>query len=155
MTVLAIDPGPVESAVVRWDGKRVSLAEKALNENVIAGIRSGMLHADSFHIEMIASYGMPVGREVFDTCVWIGRFYETWWMARRQNAWLVYRQAIKLHHCHSARAKDGNIRQALIDKYGKPGTKKNQGVTYDLSGDTWQAFALATFVTETIQTAKQ
>jgi hypothetical protein len=42
-------------------------------------------------VEMIASYGMPVGREVFDTCLWIGRFVEAW-QAHGGEYRLIYRR---------------------------------------------------------------
>jgi hypothetical protein len=40
------------------------------------------------------------------------------------------------------KAKDGNIRQALIDRFGVVGTKKNQGWFYGFSGDIWSAYAV-------------
>jgi hypothetical protein len=95
-------------------------------------------------VEMISSYGMPVGREVFETCVAIGRFVEI-----AGDAKLVSRAEVKLHVCGSARAKDGNIRTALIDRFathdlknGK-GTKKNPDWFYGFRADVWQAYALA------------
>lgn len=73
---------------------------------------------------MIASYGMAVGKEVFDTCIWIGRFIE---LAKLQNidAEYIYRKDEKINLCNSMKAKDSNIRQALIDRFGEVGTKKN------------------------------
>nr|DAF28833.1 MAG TPA: hypothetical protein [Caudoviricetes sp.] len=79
---------------------------------------------DAIVIEMIASYGMPVGKEVFDTCVWIGRFAEASGMTTNY----IYRKDEKMNICHSMRAKDSNIRQALIDRFGVVGTKKNPRV---------------------------
>lgn len=70
---------------------------------------------------MIASYGMPVGKEVFETCVWIGKFAEASGM--KEN--YIYRKEEKMNLCHSMKAKDSNIRQALIDRFGVVGTKKN------------------------------
>lgn len=70
---------------------------------------------------MIASYGMPVGKEIFDTCVWIGRFIE----ANDKDYKFVYRKDEKINLCNSMKAKDSNIRQALIDRFGEVGTKKN------------------------------
>lgn len=79
---------------------------------------------DLLVIEMIASYGMAVGQTVFETCVWIGRFVE---IASFNNIKIeyIYRKDEKMNLCHSMKAKDSNIRQALIDRFGIVGTKKN------------------------------
>lgn len=92
-------------------------------------------------IEMIASYGMAVGKEVFDTCVWIGRFKE---IALFNNIKVeyIYRKDEKMNICHSMKAKDSNIRQALIDRFGAVGTKKNPGWFYGFKADVWQAYAV-------------
>ncbi len=119
--------------------------EKSPNEEVIERLRNYRCNADSaVAIEMIASYGMAVGAEVFETCVWIGRFIEAAGEDRR-----VTRKTISLHHCNSPRANDGTVAQAVRDKYGQKGTKANPGPFYGVSGDVWQAIALATYIQET------
>ena len=55
----------------------------------------------------------------------------------------VLRRDVKLHVCQSPRAKDANVRQALLDRFGPPGTKKAPGTTYGITKDTWQALAVA------------
>jgi hypothetical protein len=95
-------------------------------------------------IEMIACYGMPVGAEVFETCIWIGRFIERW----GSHAFYIYRKDVKLHLCGQARAKDANVRQALIDRYGSSqkkaiGTKKAPGPLYGISSHVWSALGVA------------
>lgn len=148
MKVLAIDPGTTESAYVLWDSKaQVFSSGFETNDDIL---RFLSLACDVAAIENVASYGMAVGKEVFQTCIWIGRFQQKL-LDYRNEVRLIYRQPVKLHHCHSPKAKDGNVRQALIDKYGPPGTKKNPGVTYGLKSHTWQAFALATYVAETYE----
>ena len=40
-----------------------------------------------------------------------------------------------------------NIRQALIDRFGPQGSKKNPGPTFGFGGDTWAALAVgATYI---------
>jgi len=54
--------------------------------------------------------------------------------------------AVKMHLCGQARAKDANIRQALIDRFGGAaaiGRKAAPGPLYGISGDVWQALGLA------------
>src|SRR3972149_1434047 len=72
--ILGIDPGNEKSAYVLWDGERVHDKNTVKNESILdlAGIAKSENCAVG--IEMISSYGMPVGKEVFETCVWIGRF---------------------------------------------------------------------------------
>lgn len=141
-TIIAIDPGPSESAYVVWDGSSIGESGKVPNEEMrqalIAMDLSGQFNRCV--IEMIASYGMPVGAEVFETCVWIGRFMEAFGADRCDS---IKRKEIVTHLCGSARAKDANVRQALIDRIGKPGTKKQPGPTYGVAGDVWSALAVA------------
>ncbi len=141
MTVLFIDPGSDFSAYALWDGERIR-TDKITN----AEMRQFLLTVDYDHaaIEMIASYGMPVGKEVFDTCVHIGRFVELL-KARKGEPELIVRLKIKMHICHSPKGNDSAIRQALIDRFGAPGTKKKQGKTYGIVKDMWAAFAGAVY----------
>ena len=146
--MLAIDPGTTESAYVVYNPVSGIRGHGKLSNSALLDLLPS-LRADGgpdVAIEMIASYGMAVGREVFETCLWVGRFIE-----RLQPApvRLVYRAEVKSHLCHSQKAKDGNIRQALIDKLGSPGTKKAPGTTYGISGDRWAALAVAITAVET------
>ena len=136
--VFAIDPGPTESAYVIWDGATILEKGKIPSESILPLIG---IHARDCRLvcEMIASYGMAVGAEVFETCIWIGRYVEK---AQGQME-RVTRGKVKMHLCHSMKAKDSNIRQALIDRFGPPGKKAEPGITFGLAGDTWAAFALA------------
>lgn len=147
--LLAIDPGPAESAWVELrDGKPVAFAKEA-NHDVLARIwhlRSG---SGRLAVEMIAGYGMPVGAETFETAVWSGRFIQAWTEGLPEDTIIrVYRKAVKSHLCGSTRAKDPNIRQALIDRYGPGkaaaiGLKATPGPLYGVSGDVWAALAVA------------
>jgi hypothetical protein len=147
MRVLSIDPGCAESAyVITYDDDfrpvEIGKVENRIMREIVK--RERIARSAQVVVEMISSYGMPVGREVFETCVAIGRFVEI-----AGSAELVLRSEVKLHVCGSARAKDGNIRTALIDRFathdlknGK-GTKKNPDWFYGFRADVWQAYALA------------
>lgn len=139
-TLLAIDPGTTESGYCALNGGRIVFSGVLPNEDVLDLLRPEF--ADDCAIEMIASYGMAVGREVFETCVWIGRFSEAWRSRSGNRPALVYRRDVKLHLCGNARAKDANIRQSLIDLIGPQGTKKAPGPTYGVRSHAWAALAV-------------
>lgn len=145
-TILAIDPGEKVSGVVTFDieSGRVNFSDVMENYDVLKLV--AVSHFHEIAIEMIASYGMPVGREVFETCVWIGRFIQE--SPDPAGVRLVYRKDVKSTLCGSAKAKDGNIRQALIDRLGKPGTKKDPGNTYGVKSHAWAALAVAVVAAE-------
>lgn len=161
--IFAIDPGPVESA---W----LELAEQwpvafATEPNAIVLDRIGDTLAHVLAIETIVSYGMSVGAETFDTCVWAGRFVQAFLDGRELPAgsdrvMLVPRPDVKLHLCHSRRAKDPNVRQALIDRYGPGksaaiGLKKTPGPLYGVSGHAWSALAVAVTAADQLAVPEQ
>ena len=150
--ILAIDPGTAKSAWCVFDGLKVVDCDIDPNKVVRAKLMSLDLSGYRVAIEMIASYGMPVGKEVFETCVWIGRFMEVVLSSTDcAGCSLVYRKDVKMHLCSSARAKDANIRQAIIDRFeptggGKVpqiGTVKQPGPLYGVSSDIWAALGVA------------
>lgn len=147
--ILAIDPGNKKSAYVLMDDnlKPVEFMKIPCDNlcNVVIPKLTEIFPNFTLAIEMVASYGMPVGREVFETCFWAGMF---WQAAAVSEKRLIYRLDEKLNLCHDSRAKDANIRQALIDRFasgtpnGGKGTKKAPGWFYGFSADVWQAYAV-------------
>lgn len=151
MRVLAIDPGNRQSAWCMIDGETLKPLSFGKEENQVVLTAVQHLSYDSIVIERVASYGMAVGRDVFETCEWVGRFTQ----AASVPPDYVYRQEEKLHICGDSRAKDANIRRALIDRFARhdlkngKGTKKNPDWFYGFSADVWQAYAVAVTYVET------
>jgi len=140
--ILAIDPGPERSAYVVWSDGRVVDSGWLDNFDVRVRVSYYAREQQRIAIEMIASYGMAVGASVFNTCVEIGRMVEVA-KAHGVDAELIFRKDVKLHVCGSPRAKDANIRQALMDTYGPVGTKKQPGPLYGVKSHVWAALAVA------------
>ncbi len=140
--ILAIDPGNIQSAVLEWDGKEIRYNAILPNEYILTSTLY-MTPATVLVVEQVRCMGMAVGASVLDTVFWSGRCCQQWNQARNESFKLVPRSEIKMYLCGSMRAKDSNIRQVLIDRFGKPGTKKKPGLTYGISKDLWAAFALA------------
>jgi hypothetical protein len=141
-TVLAIDPGSARSAWLQYDGSRPGPFAITPNDVLVRALRTGGL-PDVVVIEKVESYGMAVGAEVFDTVLWAGRFAEA---AHRVPVVMLPRRAVKLALCGDSLAKDANIRQALIDRFGGSvaiGRKAAPGPLYGISRDVWSALAIA------------
>lgn len=149
MMLIAIDPGNVESAFVRIDDQyKLYEHEKIRNEELINRIEGLSRICDRVVIERIASYGMAVGRSVFETCEWIGRFTQMA-IGLYMPVDYVFRIDEKMALCRDARAGDANIRRALIDRFAQhdlrtgKGTKKNPDYFYGFAKDEWAAMAVA------------
>lgn len=150
VSCIAIDPGPEQSAAIIYDGGTVGATMILDNETMIERVRMEQRATDEYRypvvIEMIESFGMPVGESTFETVYWIGRFSEACGGAER-----ISRMNIKMHLCGSSRAKDSNIRQALIDRFPatgggavpQVGTKADPGPLYGIRKDLWSALAVA------------
>ena len=156
--ILAIDPGSEKSAWVYYEGGKVLGMSIDDNMSVVIMLRRFHDVYDDVAIEMIASYGMAVGKTVFETCVWIGRFIEAYESQSLRNKHVkVYRKDVKMYLCNSMRAKDSNIRQAIIDRYpaaggGKTpqvGTKSQPGPLFGVAKDIWAALGVAITYEET------
>lgn len=148
MNVLSIDPGNEESGIVvidSWTYRPVEFG-KIPNEQVERYLSA----ADPWGaavVEMVASYGMPVGATVFETCVAIGRFEKILDLRGIRHERL-FRREVKRHVCGVVSAKDSNVKAAMIERFapttpnGGKGYKKAPGWFYGFKADVWQAYAL-------------
>lgn len=145
--ILAIDPGYERSAWLLYESAVQSFGIED-NEDLLKRIRYGTwATVDAVVIEKIESYGMAVGREVFDTVHWAGRFTEA---AHPSPVVQLPRRAVKLTICGDPRAKDANIRTALVDRFGGPAETRKGGHLHGISRDVWSALAIAVTYEETI-----
>lgn len=151
MRILGVDPGTESSGWVVYDSDRHEITAKGdtPNDHMLKWLKNGLF--DVMAIEMIASYGMPVGATTFETCVWIGRFVQVVGDAGVKVECLYRTTDIKPTICGSNRATDANIRQSLIDMFppiggGKTpqiGVKNKQGRLYGMKTHKWSALAVA------------
>ena len=147
--ICAVDPGTTQSGFVMLYGDLVTRSGVLPNKEMLAVVSA---HRGVVAIEMVASYGMAVGKEVFETVRWLGRFQQA--CADPEAVKLVYRRDVKIHVCNSSKAKDPNVRQALLDMFpatggGKTpqiGTKAKPGPLYGVSTHAWAALGVAVTV---------
>ena len=134
MRVLAIDPGTTKSGwCLLEDGAPTNWGWEDNREIASCLIGIGYPQADALVIEDIGNYGMAVGADTFETLKWMGKFEQgfehfywdqflrsgdTGYEPTLPKATFIMRPTIKTHLCGVASAKDGNVRQALIDRFG-------------------------------------
>jgi hypothetical protein len=160
--ILAIDPGPEQSAWLLYDQTQVVASGIEANLPVLVRFQQHAWHddevtnlqvpIDAVVFEQIENFGMAVGRETFETVFWTGRFYE-WATQYGADVERMPRRTVKLHVCHSARATDANVRMALLDRWGGKdaaiGTAKAPGPLRGIKSHLWAALALAVTFSET------
>lgn len=145
--VIGIDPGTSSSAYVAFDGADVVEHEITSNVNVALYLRKlrergpfsevpfdHYPEAPAVVFESVESYGMTVGREIFQTIFWTGRLFQ---IARDTigptHVSRLPRRSVKKHLCRSNAVKDKHIRAALVKRFD----------SLKLSSHEWSALAIA------------
>lgn len=120
--LLALDPGTTNSGYALLDGAELVASDWKSNAQVRHVVRTvhQARQADRIVIEDVSNYGKAVGRDVFDTLKWAGRFAESArvFLDRETPVTWIERPAVKVALCGDRKAKDTNVRQAVIDRFG-------------------------------------
>ena len=147
MEILALDVGTTESGFCVVDENyNILKFGKWQNESILELINESCF--SHLIYEKFECYGMPIGQSTINAIEWNGRFKQ---LAISQYIEVdsISRKEEKLNLCNSLKAKDSNIRLALIDRFAKhdlkngKGTKKNPDTFYGFAKDMWSAFAIA------------
>src|SRR5512137_1397048 len=133
MKILAIDPGTTVSGWCIIDGNTIESGVSD-NDELLYAIR--LLDTPTMAIEVFEARGMPIGQESIDTILFTGQLIE----AFPGSVIRVKRSEVKRHLCGSMKAKDSNIRQAIIDRFGGEsaiGKKASPGPLYGVKSHAW------------------
>lgn len=144
--IIGIDPGNELTAFALIENDySIIKADKVPNEEFLTSLGSLASEVDCVAIESIQSYGMAVGRSVFETCYMIGRIIQT----ARYNC-LHYELYPRPKIARSlvgtqSKVNDAAVRQALLLRFG--GDKKGEPM-FPLKGggsDKRSAYAVAVY----------
>ena len=147
MIVFAIDPGPVSSGFVEWNGEQITEFGYDENRWILSKIYSRKnLHGNprKFVCELMNPY--TVGKEIELGSRWTGRFWEA-----AGDMEFIQRSTVCAGLTGDSRAKKPVVNTALKDRFGKPGSIKNPNYIYGTEGNeklnvhTWDAFSLAVY----------
>ena len=140
--ILAIDPGTTESAWLVLDIDRMVPVDFKMQTNkkvidLVEGWRGYIA------IEIIKSYGNVIGDDMLQTVELIGALTH----AAEMPPFRLTRKEIVTHICGNPRARDKNVRQALLDRFGgraiAQGKKIDPGPLYGVVRDIWSALAIS------------
>jgi hypothetical protein len=142
--ILAIDPGPTQSAWVFLVDGEVKGFAKEPNQLLLDALRGNAWNGGptAVVIEWI-TVASVAGAEVYQTCRWVGRFEQA-----AGGAELLPRTEIKQHLFGKVNVKsaDALVRRAMLDRFGgdgAKGTKAAPGPLYGFAADCWAALAVA------------
>ena len=154
MCILGIDPGTTQTAYCfcNYDTLKPISFGKVDNDTIMSDVLPQIndYAIECVAIEHIQGYGMAVGKEVFQTCIFIGRMLER--IAHIQSKVKIlpiYRKDEKIAICGNLKANDTIIRHTLIDMFAQhdlkngKGTKDNKDWFWDFKADVWSAYAIA------------
>lgn len=144
MIILGIDPGTTVSGWAMYDSKNKVVQDAGIADNNQLLYGLSQMPADTCAIEIFEARGMPIGNDSIETILFTGQLIQEW----KGRLIRVKRSEVKNFLCGPLKAKDSNVRQALIDKLGKPGTKKRPGPTYGVTSHAWAALAVAVTASE-------
>lgn len=145
--IMSIDVGTEYSGYCILNSKTYALIDfgKVENECLLEKVKK--LYYDVLVYEKFVSFGMPIGQSTIESIQWNGRYIQSA-LDVGAEVFPITRKMEKINICGSMKAKDANIRQALIDRFavfdfknGK-GTKKNKDWFYGVSKDVWSAIAI-------------
>lgn len=141
MKLLSLDVGTTESAfcIIDIDTYKPLKFGKISNEELLKIVKEEQY--DEMVYEEFQSYGMPIGQTTITSITWNGRYIQSA-LDRNKPVFRVYRKDEKINLCGTMKAKDSNIRQALIDRFGEVGVKSHPGFFYGFKKDIWAAFAV-------------
>ena len=140
--LIAIDPGPTESAYVELRGSALRSFGKIGAIDLVETLQLWVAPGTVLVIEQVRCYGLPVGSEVLDTVHLCGRYEQSWRDCGGGPVHLVPRTQVRRHHCHSMHSNDATVRQALIDRFGGKAAIRKGGPLYGVHGDVWAALAV-------------
>jgi hypothetical protein len=138
--ILGVDPGTTQSGwCLLKDGMPIE-SGVADNHQLICGLPT--MSADVMAIEVFEARGMPIGMDSIETILFTGRLMQAW----PHEVKRVKRSEVKRHLCGSLKAKDSNIRQVLIDRFGGKdaaiGKKATPGPLYSVKSHAWAALGV-------------
>ena len=164
--ILGIDPGTFKSGYIllslSHDNVITIIDKDHVDNNNMKKtliIKYALYPSTITAIETIVSYGGTIGQTTLETAIWAGRFFQVI-DDMNGKAFFIKRPDVKMNLCHKINGiKDKNITQALKDRFGDIGTKKNPGRLYNLKDGLvtggrphiWSSLAIAvTFIDKNI-----
>lgn len=143
MIILALDVGTEQSGFCLMNADNYKPIEFGKEDNdVILKEKVKIWMYDALVYEEFQSYGMAIGKSTIKSITWNGRFIQAAW-ERSIPFYPIYRLEEKINLCGNAKAKDANLRQAMIDRFAKTpngkGTKAEPDWFYGFSKDAWSA----------------